>query len=149
MLGVFLFLSLDSLSYNQIGLNYSSYFKSIENKTYSSGYHFIGLGHDFIPYEQTISTMEFSNSSQATLPPISCRTKDGLKLDLEVSFQYRVQKDKIYTIYTTFASEMKNVLLRVAIDSISDTATRYSSSNFFVNRSQISDVMQSDLNERL
>lgn len=93
--------------------------------------------------------MEFSNASSATLPPISCRTKDGLQLNLEISFQYRVLKDKIYDIYTTFATEMKNVLLRVAIDSISDTSTRYSSANFFVNRSSISDVMQADLDDRL
>jgi len=86
ILGVFLYFSIDSLSYNQVGLNYSSIFKSVENKTYHPGFHFIGLGHDFIPYEITISTIEFSKARTATLPLISCRTKDGLKLDLEISF---------------------------------------------------------------
>jgi regulator of protease activity HflC (stomatin/prohibitin superfamily) len=149
MLCVFLFFSLDGLKYNQVGLNYSSYFKSIENKTYSSGYHFIGLGHDFIPYDLTISTMEFSNQKGATLPLISCRTKDGLKLDLELSFQYRVISSKIFNIYTTYGNEMKEVLLRVAIDSISDTATKFSSLDFFTKRSLISDLMQKELNERI
>lgn len=51
ILSIFMLLSLDSLSYNTVGINYSSIFKSIENKTYESGFHFIGLGHDFIPYE--------------------------------------------------------------------------------------------------
>lgn len=87
---VFLGFSIDSLSYNQVGLNYSGIFKSVENKTYTPGYHFVGLGHNFIPYEVTISTVEFSKNKDATLPLISCRTKDGLKLDLEISFQYRV-----------------------------------------------------------
>lgn len=41
----FLFFSIDSLSYNQVGLNYSGIFKSVENQTYESGYHFVGLGH--------------------------------------------------------------------------------------------------------
>jgi len=86
VLGIFLYFSIDSLSYNQVGLNYSSIFKSVENRTYDSGIHFIGLGHDFIPYDMTIQTLEFSKQSGATLPLISCRTKDGLKLDLEVSF---------------------------------------------------------------
>lgn len=86
ILSVFLYASIDSLSYNQIGLNYSGIFKSVENKTYESGFHFIGLGHNFIPYDMTISTIEFSKNKDATLPLISCRTKDGLKLDLEISF---------------------------------------------------------------
>jgi hypothetical protein len=85
-LSLFLFLSLDSLEYNNIGLNYSSYFKSIEDKTYTSGFHFIGLGHDFITYDINVKTMEFSKSPKATLPPISCRTQDGLALALEISF---------------------------------------------------------------
>lgn len=86
ILGVFLYFSIDSLSYNQVGLNYSGIFKSVENKTYHPGFHFIGLGHDFIPYDITITTIEFSKHRDATLPLISCRTKDGLKLDLEISF---------------------------------------------------------------
>lgn len=86
LLAVFMYFSVDSLSYNQVGLNYSSIFKSVENATYNPGFHFIGLGHDFIPYEITVSTIEFSKGRDSTLPIISCRTKDGLKLDLEVSF---------------------------------------------------------------
>lgn len=54
VLGLFILMSVSSLSYNQIGLNYSSYFKSVENKTYDAGFHFIGLGHTFIPYQLSI-----------------------------------------------------------------------------------------------
>ena len=86
ILSLLLLVSLDSLEYNRVGLNYSSYFKSIENSTYTAGYHFIGLGHDFIPYDLTLATTEFSKQAGATLPPISCRTKDGLALGLELSF---------------------------------------------------------------
>jgi hypothetical protein len=39
--------SLSVLSYNEVGLNYSNWFKTIENKTYEHGIHFIGLGHSF------------------------------------------------------------------------------------------------------
>lgn len=85
VLSVFMFFSIGSLNYNQVGLNYSGIFKSIENKTYGSGFHFIGLGHEFIPYDLTITTIEFSKDKDATLPVITCRTKDGLRLDLEVS----------------------------------------------------------------
>ena len=39
--------SLSVLSYNEVGLNYSNWFKTIENKTYEHGIWFIGLGHSF------------------------------------------------------------------------------------------------------
>lgn len=139
ILSMLLFVSLDSLEYNKVGLNYSSYFKSIQNKTYTAGYHFIGLGHDFITYDMTLATMEFSKLTGATLPPISCRTKDGLALGLELSFQYRIMPNHIYDIYTTFGDELKNILLRYTIDSISDTSTMFSSLDFFTKRSQITE----------
>jgi regulator of protease activity HflC (stomatin/prohibitin superfamily) len=93
--------------------------------------------------------MEFSKRGSATLPQISCRTKDGLKLDLEISFQYQIQSDKIYDIYTTYGEEMNNILLRVAIDSISDTSTLYSSYDFFTMRETIGSKMKQDLTTRL
>ena len=44
---------------------------------------------------------------------------------------------------------MKNILLRVAIDSISDTSTLYSSYDFFTTREKIGQQMKTDLNTRL
>jgi hypothetical protein len=52
--------SLAVLSYNEVGLNYSSWFKTIENKTYTHGIHFIGLGHQFQKYDIKLNTIEFS-----------------------------------------------------------------------------------------
>ena len=68
---------------------------------------------------------------------------------LEISFQFRDLPDKIYAIYTQYGEEMKNILLRMAIDSISDTATGFSSYDFFTMRTNISRKMQDDLDMRL
>lgn len=43
--------SLSVLGFNEVGLNYSNWFKNIEPKTYTHGIHFIGLGHSFIKYK--------------------------------------------------------------------------------------------------
>lgn len=53
--------SLSVLSYNEVGLNYSSWFKTIEDKTYSHGIQFIGLGHAFQRYDIKLNSIEFSN----------------------------------------------------------------------------------------
>jgi len=94
--------SLSVLSYTEVGLNYSDWFKTIEdrNEPYEHGIHFIGLGHSFKRYKINLETIEFSKALEATLPMIKCRTKDGLELDLEASLQYKVDKFKIFKIYT-------------------------------------------------
>mmetsp|Transcript_17226 Transcript_17226/g.12301 ORF Transcript_17226/g.12301 Transcript_17226/m.12301 type:complete len:191 (+) Transcript_17226:37-609(+) len=144
-LGLFLYISIDSLDYNQIGLNYSEYFKSVENKTYYAGFHFLGIGHQFLKYQLNVQTMEFSDAKEAVLPPIECRTKDGLSVQLEVSFQYKPVEAHLYDIYMNYASEIQDILLRVAIDSISRTSTYYNASYFFSDKLQIIDVMQREM----
>ena len=100
---IFMLMTLSSLEYNEIGLNYSSWFKSIEKgKTYESGWYMIGLGHSFLTYSLTAKDIEFTHFSGATMPPIKCRTSDGLTVSLEVSLQYRPQKAEIYKIYHKF-----------------------------------------------
>ncbi len=73
------------LGYNEVGLRYSTWFKEVENKTYTHGFHYIGLGRDFIRYDIKLNTIEFSRSRGAQLPLISTRTKDGLIVTLEAS----------------------------------------------------------------
>lgn len=149
ILSIFLFVSIQSLEFNNIGLNYSSYFKSIENKTYHSGIHFLGLGHEFIAYPLNIKTVDFSSEAHADLPGIDCRTWDGLELKLEISFQYRPMKNKIYDIYMTFGDKLSTIVRRMAIDSISDTATEFKAYEIFSKRKEISEKMFSELAKKL
>jgi hypothetical protein len=78
-----------------------------------------------------LNTIEFSKESDATLPMIKCRTSDGLELDLEASLQFTVDKDNIFKIYTSYGNYEKNILTRVIIDVISDTASGFTSNDFF------------------
>lgn len=77
--------SLSVLGYNEVGLNYSNWFKTVEDHTYEHGIHFIGLGHEFLRYEIKLTTIEFSKARDANMPMIKSRTKDGLELDIEAS----------------------------------------------------------------
>jgi regulator of protease activity HflC (stomatin/prohibitin superfamily) len=137
--------SLSVLSYNEVGLNYSNWFKTVEEKTYYHGIQFIGLGHSFQRYDIKLNTIEFSKAPDATLPMIKCRTKDGLELDLEASLQYRVEPESIFKIYTSYGTQEKAILTRVILDIISDTSTKYTSNDFFTRRSVIQQAMTEDL----
>lgn len=52
--------SLSVLNYNEVGLNYSNWFKVVENKKYQRGIHFIGLGHMFHKFNISLATIEFA-----------------------------------------------------------------------------------------
>merc|ERR1711935_528978 len=137
--------SFSVLNYNEVGLNYSTWFKVIENETYPNGIHFIGLGHSFHRYEISLTTIEFSNDKGATLPMIKCRTKDGLELDLEISLQYKVVANRVYDVYTTYGENEKIIMNRVILDVISDTSTMFTSNDFFTKRAEIQNTMKTDL----
>jgi len=146
--------SLSVLNYNEVGLNYSSWFKTIEwteesPSPYTHGIHFIGLGHSFKKYELSLNTIEFSKDSSATMAMIKCRTRDGLELDLEASLQYKVDPNSIFKIYTSYGDNEKTILNRVVIDVISDTSTLYTSSDFFTKRSEIQQKMFADLQKQI
>lgn len=117
--------SLSVLNYNEVGLNYSNWFKTMDNTTYTHGIHFIGLGHQFHKYLISLSTIDFSNDKNSTLPPIVCRTMDGLKVTVEVSLQYRVEKENIFKIYSNYGDSELPILYRTIIDVVNDVATMF------------------------
>ena len=121
--------SLSVLRYDEVGLNYSNWFKTVEDKTYESGIHFIGLGRDFITYKLSLQTTEFVGNN--ALKP---RTKDGLEVSIEISLQYRVIPEEIYTIYTKFGENEKKIMNRKILDAVADVATTFSSQQYFSER---------------
>ena len=93
--------------------------------------------------------MDFSHDKGARMPPIDCRTSDGLNLNLEFSFQYRVLPEKIYESFTTYGNSLETILLRMAIDAISEVSTEFTAFQFFSERKKISSAMKQSLDERL
>ena len=53
--------SLSTLTYVEVGLNYSNWFKTVEDRTYDHGIWFIGLGHSFIRFNINLETLEFAD----------------------------------------------------------------------------------------
>ena len=94
--------SFNSLEANEYGLDYSSLSKSVKTykskhtfstsknkigkKPYTSGIHFLGIGHRFIKFPKTVLNLEYSNHEGADFGPIKSRTSDGLEVVLEISF---------------------------------------------------------------
>lgn len=148
---VLLIFSFDSLEYQEYGLNYSKITETVEAKPYTSGRYYLGIANHFIRFPRMVNSVVFSDESgdKKQGPAVQSRTKDGLNVRLEVSFQYRLKFDQVFDLYTTLGAEYESTLLRMAIEQLSTAATDHSAHFFFTNRTAISAVMHDRLNKHL
>lgn len=144
---VLIFTSFRTLEVNEIGLDYSGITKTVDKQLYTSGIHFLGVGHSFIKYPTTVQTFEFSKAQGSDAPSVRSRTKDGLEVDLEISFQYLYISTQLYDMYMTYADQHKTPCKKIAIDILTDVATQYVASQFFFAKEKISASMQLALNQ--
>lgn len=90
--------------------------------------------------------MEFSNDRTANRKPIESRTSDGLEVILEVSFQFSLQPDKLFSMYSSYGDKYLTVFQNVAVDILTEEATKYTAYDFFMDRGRIKDDFQANLN---
>ncbi|CAI2376866.1 unnamed protein product [Moneuplotes crassus] len=144
---ILIFTSFRSLEVNEIGLNYSGITKSVDRDLYTSGIHFLGVGHSFIKYPTTVQTYEFSKGKGSDAPSVRSRTKDGLEVELEISFQYLYMSLELYDLYMQYGGLEKLPCMKIAIDILTDVATQYKASQFFFDKEKITFAMQKAVNK--
>lgn len=144
---ILIILSFDTLEYQEMGLNYSWINQQVEKKPFTSGRYYLGIGNHFIKFPAMVMNVYFLNdlSSSTQGPALKSRTKDGLNVDLEVSFQYRLELHKLYELYTTLGPDYEKTLVRMAIEQLTTAATMHNAHNFFNNRTTIGQEMHERL----
>eukprot|EP00435_Cladocopium_sp_Y103_P028290 s1561_g7.t1 len=123
-LAVLFFFSFDTLEYQEYGLNFSRISETVNSVLFSD---------------------EDAGAKQG--PALQSRTRDGLNVRLEVSFQYRLKFEKVYDLYSTLGKDYEPTFLRMAIEQLATAATDHSAHFFFTNRTAISAVMHQRLND--
>jgi regulator of protease activity HflC (stomatin/prohibitin superfamily) len=79
--------SINSIEPTEWALLYSGISKSIDTaQIYGSGLHVMLIWNSFIKFPSTYNTVEFSKTRYANAPPLSTRTKEGLAIQLHISF---------------------------------------------------------------
>ena len=109
-------LSFASLEVNEFGLDYSSITKTVSDRPWTGGLHFLKVGHSFLKFPKTVQTVEFSNTApQSNGPAIKSRTQDGLEVVLEISFQFKysiLYKESAFTIFKEYLYQLWNGIQR-------------------------------------
>jgi len=131
-----------TLEANEYGLDYSWISKTISTEVKTSGFYYIGVGHSFIKFPRQVQTFEFSKDRSANRGPVSSRTLDGLEVSLEISFQYNLQVENLFKLYNTYGPDYQIVFINIAVDALTEQATKYTAYEFFWDRGTIKDDFQ-------
>lgn len=152
---VILVLGFGNVEITEYGLNYSLLTRKVGKNAYISGRYFIGPFNYFVKFPSVVRTIQFSDAKmQADLPMgersdglLRSRTRDGLDVSIELSFQYQLDPTKLYELYTTLGGQPQyhNVFVRVATDRLTEVATMYTATEFFVDRTAIGKDMEDQL----
>jgi len=146
--GIILFiLGFSSLEATEWGLDYSWISKTVDPTVTENGLYFIGIGHSFYKFPKNVQTIEFSKERNANRGPIESRTSDGLEVVLEISFQYVLQGENLYKLFLLYGDRYQGIFSNIAIDLLTEEATKYTAYDFFMDRGKIKEDFQVKLNE--
>lgn len=150
-----LLLGVANVEVTEYGLNYSLLTRRAEPKTYGAGRYWIGPLNFFIKYPSTVTTIQFSDTvlqqdlmfNIAGDKELRSRTKDGLDVQIELSFQYQIMPDRIYDLFLKLGGwyPYHQTFVRLAIDGLTECATQFSATEFFTERTKIGQVMEERL----
>lgn len=133
---VYFILAFDSVGYNQLALNQNMLTQEIEEKVYEKGFYHIGPLNRFIKFPKTVQPIEFYESYS-----LDSRTKDGLLIHIQLSFQYKLRKEELIQLYSTFELDYENYFISQSRTTLRDVASFYNAIEFFNNRTFIGDIM--------
>jgi len=136
--------SFSKVEMTEVGLLYSHASRKIDrSKLYTAGRYYVGVGGEFITFPITQQEMH--------LPIFESRTADGLLLSLDVSLNFKIQKDfdKIIKIFDNFGRHYDGFISRLAMNIIRDASARFTAYSYSMNRSLVNVEMERDINDDL
>ena len=134
------FRTLDATTY---GLAYDSLWCTIDRTTlYNNGLFFVG---------PTTVFLTFPKATRDVYDTLPARTRDGLTVGLELSFQYRLQQsaDSLAELYMMFGLEYESAFRREARDVLRNAASGFTAFECWRNRTALVVSMQAELDTAL
>lgn len=130
---------------NEMAIKYYGMSASLERGSlYGAGRQFVGPFNSFILYKKTNELVQ--------MPPISARTKDGLRVDLNVTFLYKYINDlkNLVQLYEMFGDKQgEDAYVEVAHGVFRDVASDFTAFGFYSNRTLIALNMRTELDAAL
>jgi hypothetical protein len=162
LIGILVGCSFGVLVPNTVGIDFDGTTQKInEGKLFPNGRHYIGLGHVFLQFPTSLQTVEFADMTSradrddpkfGSSSALSCGSKDGQALDIELSFFFRIDTANVASvvgIYKAYRTNYMNTVISLAQDAIKNTAVFFNTVEFFTNRTEISALMHENIKTTL
>jgi len=136
---------------HELGIHYRGPEFTLDHKVWNNGRHFLGLGHSFFKYPKKYEYVEYSNYADGGIlnKPITCWTKSGQELIIEVGFYYQLDEDSLLDLFYVYKADYLPTLEKIARHAIRDTTTTFATLEFFESRAAIQEAMFDEVNFRL
>jgi len=144
LISIILFaVSFSTLEPNEMGLDCNNNRKFVDStELYTSGRHFLGLGHNFIV---------FPKNQQETSLQLLARSSKGAEVRLSCNFQWQLidEIEYVYQLWSLFDEEYPKAFEKIAKDALRNVAARYTATDYFFQRSNITQDMSDSLTKTL
>ncbi|HEC40916.1 hypothetical protein LCGC14_1072420 [marine sediment metagenome] len=137
--------SFKQVNYNQYALKQNVFTKQIDPVVYEEGLHMIGFWNDFLLFPSTYITIEFTPHPSAEDIPISVQTKNGLLVNVDLSFQFRIRKADLLTLYSSYGNTYKSYIQAVARSALREVVGTYNAETLYANRTTVNSAMSTAL----
>lgn len=137
--------------YYALSLNWSTQ-KIGDEVMIDPGMHLVGLGNMLVEYPSTFQTMYFvSHLSGRGIDaedairrgPVRARTADGLEMLVSISFQWKLEPSSLIPLYEILGDVYyKDEFVRFARSAIVEASSFWAASEYFTNRTEITDAMR-------
>jgi len=128
--------SLKKLASNELGLKYDNIAKSLGTEVQYEGLHSGAPGFSFIIFPSVYETMQFTD--------ITCLNKDGVIIDLEVSYQFKANGKFIRKLVEQFKdfNGYKKILLASGKSAVHDSCANFSTTDFQTDRGRYQESLR-------
>lgn len=128
--------SLKKLASNELGIAYDNIAKKLGTEVQYEGLHSGPPGFSFIIFPSVYETMEFRD--------ITCLNKDGVIIDLEVSYQFKANGKYLRTLVEQFKdfNGYKKILQASGKSAIHDSCANFSTTEFQTDRGRYQESLR-------
>jgi len=145
---LFCMMSFTTLAPTEMAVKYNWLLQSVANEPVTDpGLKFVTPFVNLWKYPKKVLTLQYSNENGQLL---DARTKDGLPLNLGVSFQYQLNPGRLVDLYKTYEHNYEDyfrVYRLFATHIITETATNYEAHEYLTNKAKIAAEMNRNLND--
>lgn len=128
--------SLNKLASNELGIKYDNIAKTLGREVQYEGLHIGPPGFSFIIFPSVYETMGFSD--------ITCLNKDGVIIELEVSYQFKANGKHMRTLIEQFKdfSGYKKILKASGKSAVHDSCANFSTTEFQTDRGKYQESLR-------